>query len=138
MNRLLLLVSSASLLVVGCVSTPDPRAAASTEKGPDNTVAYYVDIESSEPGVRIEADGEDAGLTPLRLKIYGDRDGTFHHFGRFEYVIRAIPSQPGQHVQTKVYHTGGFFTDEDRIPSRIFFQMNLTPGLRLDNPPPTR
>lgn len=120
-------------LMVGC-STVEPGAGGgSVERGLDGTIAHYIEIESNPPGVRIEADGEDVGVTPVRVKVFGDRDGTFHNFGRFEYVIRAIPNGPGQHLQSKVYRTGGYFTSEDRIPRRIFFEMQLTPGLHLDN-----
>jgi hypothetical protein len=106
-------------LLAGCQSIP-PGA----ERGPDGTIAYDVLIEASEPGARIEANGEVVGNTPLHLKVFGDTDGTFHDFGAFEYVVRALPVATNQFVQTRVFHTGRMFTPEDRIPQRISFDMN--------------
>lgn len=98
------------------------------ERGPDGTVAYLVQVETSEPGARIEANGEYIGTSPVTLKIFGDRDGTFHNFGRFDYTVTALPSHPGQFAQTKVFRTGGWFTPEDRVPRRIYFEMQLHPA----------
>lgn len=106
-------------LLAGCESIP-PGA----ERGPNGTIAYDVLIEASEPGARVEANGEIVGSTPLHLKVFGDTDGTFHDFGAFEYVIRALPLATNQFVQTRVFQTGRMFTPEDRIPQRIFFDMN--------------
>lgn len=112
-------------LICGCGSTKQEKA--KIERGPDGTVAYLVQVEASEPGVKIEANGEYVGTAPTTIKIFGDKDGTFHHFGNFSYIIRALPTKPGQLVQEKTYGTGGWFTREDRIPSRIHFEMNLAP-----------
>ena len=106
-------------LLTGCETTPP-----GVERGPDGTIAYDVMVEASEPGARIEANGEFVGNTPLHLKIYGDKDGTFHDFGAYEYIIRALPLATNQFVQTRVYRTGRMFTPEDRIPQRIHFDMN--------------
>ncbi len=116
----------ALLATQGC-STPDPRVAAegTPEKGRDGTVAFLVQVEASEPDVRIEADGDSIGTAPLTLKIFGDKDGTFHNFGSPEYAIRAYPAKPGQRVQSKIYYTGQWFGREDRIPSKIYFDMNI-------------
>jgi hypothetical protein len=116
---------AAILLVItflfGCSSTD--KTTNKTEKGPDGTIAYLVHVETSEPGARIELDGNYVGLAPLDLKIYGDRDGTFHNFGSMECVIRASPSGNVGQEQFKVFRTGGLFTQEDRIPKQIFFSM---------------
>ena len=106
----------------GC-STTDSATTGAVERGRDGTIAYNVQIESSEPGVRIEANNDYIGNTPLTLKIFGDKDGTFHNFGSPDYVIRALPVKPGQHVQSKVFRTGKWFAPEDMIPKRIFFDM---------------
>src|SRR3954471_3217838 len=82
-------------LFAGCESIP-PGA----ERGPHGTMAYEVMVESSEPGVQIEVNGEVMGNTPLTLKIFGDPDGTFHDFGDFNYTIRALPVHTNQYVQT--------------------------------------
>ncbi len=113
---------AAAGLLAGCDTIP-PGA----ERGPDHTMAYNVLIESSEPGVRIEANNQYVGNTPLTLKIFGDPDGTFHDFGSYYYVIQAIPTQTNQFVQTRVFGTGHLFSHEDHIPNRIYFDMNLPP-----------
>lgn len=61
------------------------------------------------------------------LKIYGDKDGTFHNFGRYEYEVVASPVKPGQQLQRKVFKCGGWFTSEDKIPKKIFFDFGVAP-----------
>ena len=80
------LVTFLALLLVACNSLPT-----NTERGPDGTIVYRVPVEASEPGARIEVNGESIGTAPLVLKIYGDRDGTFHSFGSYEFLVRAYP-----------------------------------------------
>jgi hypothetical protein len=110
----------------GCATSNS--TAQKPERGPGGTIAYLVPIETNEPGVRIEVNGDYVGKTPITLKIFGDKDGTFHNFGRYEYVIKAYPVGPGQYVQTKVFRTGGWFTPEDRIPTRLYFDVGLEPS----------
>ncbi len=106
-------------LFTGCQTLP-PGA----EPGPHGTMAYDVLIESSPPGARIEADGELIGNTPVHLKIFGDPDGTFHDFGSFTYVVRALPVATNQFPQVRVFGTGRGFRHEDRIPKSIYFDMS--------------
>src|SRR5262245_36985932 len=100
MKKYLILAGSIACLAwfSGCDTIP-PGA----ERGPHGTMAYLVPIESSEPGVRIEANGAFVGNTPLTLKIFGDPDGTFHDFGSYEYVVQAFPLNTNQFVQTAVF-----------------------------------
>jgi hypothetical protein len=119
-SRLLLAGIAAGALLVGC-ATPLPPGA---ERGPDGTIAYTVLIDASPPGARIEANGADIGGTPVRLKIFGDPDGTFHDFGSEVYVIRALPIATNQFAQVRTFGTGHMFGPEDRIPDRIVFDMN--------------
>jgi hypothetical protein len=129
----LTLAVASALTLAGCATSNS--TAQKPERGPGGTIAYMVPVETSEPGARIEVNGEDMGKAPLTLKIFGDKDGTFHNFGSYDYTIKAYPVQQGQSVQTKVYRTGGWFTPEDRIPSRIYFQMTLettTPTQKID------
>ena len=119
------------LVFTGCASYP-PNA----ERGPQGTIAYNVQIESSDPGVRIEANNDYIGKAPCTLKIFGDRDGTFHNFGSYEYVVRAYPLNTNEYIQTKVFRTGGWFSQEDKIPSHIYFDMNeKTSGFSVELPP---
>lgn len=107
------------LALVGCVSD-------GLEHGRDGTVAYHVEIESSEPGARVEANDEYVGVTPMTLTIFGDKDGTFHNFGSSLYIINAYPVRGGQYLQRKVFSTGGgWFAGQDMIPKKIYFDMNL-------------
>ena len=108
--------------LTGCETVP-----AGVERGPHGTIAYTVPIEASEPGARIEANGEYVGNTPVTIKIFGDRDGTFHDFGSPYYVIKAMPLATNQYPQTAVYGTGRLFSREDMIPQKIYFDMNKPP-----------
>ncbi|MBA4148313.1 MAG: hypothetical protein H0X66_09370 [Verrucomicrobia bacterium] len=110
----------AAILLVGC-TTPLPPGA---EPGPRGTMAYSILVEASEPGARIEADGDYIGETPVQLKIFGDRDGTFHDFGSSVFTVRAFPVTTNQYPQTRIFHTGRMFGREDKIPGRIYFDMN--------------
>jgi len=123
---------AAAAVLVGCQSLP-PGA----EPGPHHTMAYIVPIETSGPA-RIEANGQDMGEAPLNIKIFGDPDGTFHDFGSYYYVVRAIPTSTNQFVQTKVFRTGHMMTPEDRIPSKIYFDMSrpAPPPTYYYGPPP--
>ena len=117
-----------ALLLAGCAS---PNG----ERGPDGTIAYLVEIESNEPGARVEANSEYIGKTPTTLKIFGDKDGTFHNFGSQQYLIQVFPLRTNQFVQTKVFRTGGWFSQEDRIPKRLFFDLNQkSDGFSVDLP----
>jgi len=123
--RLLASLAGGVLALSGC--TPlDPRVkeAGPVEHGRDGTVAYYISVEASEPGVRIEADGDSVGVAPLKLKVFGDRDGTFHSFGSPDYTVKAYSAGPQHTVQTKTFGTGTWFGREDRIPSKIYFDMS--------------
>lgn len=125
--RVLLPVSLASaLLLGGCATTPLPPGA---EPGPENTMAYNVLVEASSPGVRVEADGKYVGEAPVTIKIFGDPDGTFHDFGEYRYVVRAFPAQgaTNEYVQTQSFKTGRMLDSEEKIPGRIYFQMNQPP-----------
>ena len=117
-----------ALLLGGCATNSPQKA----ERGPNGTIAYLVQIEATEPGARIEANDDYVGTTPVTLKIFGDRDGTFHNFGSQEYIIRALPLNTNQTAQTKVFRTGGWFSQEDQIPHRLFFDMNQRDGASGD------
>jgi hypothetical protein len=111
-----------SLLCGGC-ATEDP----SVERGPDGTVAYSVSVEASEPGTKIEINGKVEGIAPLTLKIFGDRDGTFHNFGSDDYTVRAYPPRAEQYPQSRIFKTGTFGIREDKIPQKIYFDFSA-PG----------
>jgi PEGA domain len=110
---------TAAVVLVGCQSIP-PGA----ERGPHHTMAYDVLVDASAPGARVEVNGQDMGQTPLHIKIFGDPDGTFHDFGSYFYVVRALPVTTNQYAQAKYFRTGHMMTPEDHIPARIYFDMN--------------
>ncbi|SPE54990.1 conserved exported hypothetical protein [Verrucomicrobia bacterium] len=110
-------------LLAGCATPVAPG----TEHGPDGTIAYKVPVDSSEPGARIEVNGESVGVTPMVLKIFGDRDGTFHNFGSYEFLVRAYPPGTGRPPQTKVFYTGALMAKEDKIPQKIYFDFGPNP-----------
>lgn len=109
------LVGLALVISAGC-ATDQPGV----EKGLHNTIAYSIRVESSEPA-KIEVNNQPAGTTPLTVKVFGDRDGTFHNFGSDEFVLRAYPSRPEEFPQTKIFKTGAFGVKDDKIPERIYF-----------------
>lgn len=106
-------------IFLGCSSVPKE------ERGPDGTRAYRVNVETDPPGAKIEVNGNLVGESPVTITVYGDQDRTFHNFGSYQFIVKAFPISPGQNVQEKVFHTGGWFTSEDQIPSRIYFNLNL-------------
>jgi hypothetical protein len=120
---LLLIASVGILLVAGCASTEPPNV----EQGPHGTIAYDVLVDSTPPGAKIEANGQIVGSAPLHLKIFGDKDGTFHDFGSYYYIVRGLPVATNEYVQTRVFRTGRMFTPEDHIPQRIDFDMSQPP-----------
>ena len=113
-----------ALALAGCATTNvDPNV----ERGPNGTIAYKIPVDSSEPGARIEVNGESMGATPMTLKIFGDPDGTFHNFGSYEFVVRAYPPGTNRPAQTKIFHTGVLMGAEDKIPQKIYFDFGSKP-----------
>ena len=99
-------------------------------------MAYDVIVEASEPGAQIEANGALVGRTPVHVKIFGDTDGTFHDFGSYQYVIRALPVTTNQFVQVRAFGTGRGFSHEDLIPPHIYFDMSQRPPAYVPTMPP--
>jgi hypothetical protein len=118
-------------LLGGC-QTSGPDA----ERGPDKTVAQYLKVESSVPGISIETNGVYAGKTPLTLRIFGDAAGRFHSFGSPEYVLRALPLTTNQFLQTKVFRTGKRSSPGESVPGLVFFDMSQPAGaMQIDSFP---
>ena len=99
---------------------------------------YAIFIETSDPGSRIEVDGEYVGTAPLTVTIWGDKDGTFHGAGDGHTVFAAYPVRSGQFIQKKSFLNGAqafMFGQEDRIPARLYFDLNQKPeGLQISIP----
>jgi hypothetical protein len=128
MKTVILPLSLAAALVMTACQTPPPPPGGSVERGPHGTVPYDVLIEASAPGARIEVNGDYVGNAPLNLKVYGDKDGTFHDFGSYYYLIKALPLTTNQYAQVRAFQTGHMMTPEDRIPQRIYFDLNQPPA----------
>jgi hypothetical protein len=120
-------------MLTGCQTVPP-----GVERGPHGTVAYDILVEASSPGAKIEADGQYVGNTPVHLKVFGDRDGTFHDFGKPDYVIEAFPLSTNQFSQVRVYSTGRGFTQADRIPQRVYLDLNQKSPPPVATTPPQR
>jgi hypothetical protein len=105
-----------ALLLISC-ATSGPKS----EKGPNGTIAYSVDVDASDKGARGEVDNENLGNVPTVWKVFGDKDGTFHSFGNFEHKMTAYPISVGLQPQTKSFKTGQLFSGEDRISKKIYF-----------------
>ena len=121
------------VLVTARATNDGPRP----EKGPEGIIAYQVEVDASDKGGRIEAENEFIGNTPTVIKIFGDKDGTFHSFGKFDYRVTAYPISAELLPQTKVFKTGRLFSGEDRIPKKIFFEFGqpaTTPRAGACNP----
>jgi hypothetical protein len=133
--KYLLFAGCAALVAVltGCQTIPP-----GVERGPHGTIAYDVLVEASDPGARIEANGEYVGNTPVHLKIFGDRDGTFHDFGAYQYVAQAFPLATNQYSQVRAYGTGRGWSQADKIPQRIYFDMNQKAPPPVADAPPGR
>ena len=132
-NQLIVGALLAGFVVVGCSSGHvDHRGR------PSGTVPFEVHIDTSDPGSRIEVDGEDAGISPLTVTIWGDKDGTFHGSGDGYTEFKAYPVKPGQYIQTKRYLNGAqafMFGQQDQIPRRLYFDLNQKPeGLQIIAP----
>ena len=123
-----LIAAVTAAVLVGCSTSP-PNA----DKATKGTVHYYLRVESSEPGVTIETNGVYAGKTPMRIEVFGEKDGTFHNFGSPEYVICALPLTTNQFRQTQTFNTGNKSSPGAKIPGLLFFDMNRqNGGLLLD------
>src|SRR4051794_19937937 len=106
-------------LLAGCVTDPP-----GTEQGLGKTRSFNGPVEANQPGTKIEVNYKPLGVAPLTVKIFGDRDGTFHNFGSDEFIIRAYPSNTTQFPQTKIFKTGAMGVPDDRIPQRIIFEID--------------
>lgn len=122
----LLAFTSASIalaaFLAGC-STKAPQASVA----PAGTVPYDILITANGSGARVTVNGEDMGNTPLHLKVYGDRDGSFHDYGSYSFLVSAHPLTSDQFVQTRVFATNRNTAGGDAIPQAIQFDMYHSP-----------
>src|SRR6266446_6983466 len=92
-----LVLASLSVFVLSC-STPtssvQTSAADMTRFSPRD---YDVEVTSDPPGAAIEVNGDYRGRAPCVVKIHGTYDQKMTAHGA---VVKAIPSRPGEFVQT--------------------------------------
>ena|SRR5690348_11272319 len=126
------------LPVLVCLLPACQSSGPDTERGPDRTVATYLKVESSVPGIAIETNGVFAGKTPLTLRVFGDAAGTFHAFGSPEYRLRALCSTTNEFTQVKAFRAGTRSVPGEKIPGLIFFDMSQPGGAVLIDSIPER
>ena len=119
------------LLVTGCASPLPPGA----ERGPHGTMAYDVLVEASDPGAKIEVNGT-GGQHAVAPEDFGNRNGTFHDFESYYYILRAYPVTTNQFQQIRVFETGRNDTRQDLIPQHIYFDMNQNVPVQVPADPP--
>jgi hypothetical protein len=97
-------------------------AGCSVETPETSTTIYITKVISDPPGARIELDDDYIGVTPLEIQwevLKSNRTLTSDH------EIRALPTAPGQYVQTKSFIY--FSWNAPVAPKTIFFDMHLGP-----------
>jgi PEGA domain. len=118
-----------------------PKTTAGSYFSASEVAAYNADVStrqveilSEPPGARIEVNDDYIGDTPITTTFECDIDGRFMEITS----IRALPTQPGDYVQSKLFF-GGYLnharfaanyspsTLNNKIPARIFFDMRLGP-----------
>lgn len=110
------LAALCALLLASCAGTP-------TEQ--EQTV--LTEILSEPPGARIEVNGNYLGEAPVTTRI---RHHPADKVVMGKVIIRALPREAGQHVQTKVFQGPQYPFDPHRdvVPERVFFDMTLKPA----------
>lgn len=121
-----------ALTVTGCTATkrttaklfppPDPNKPKPL-RGPHGSWGHPVEVVTSDPGSKIEVNKEYIGDSPLTIILYGERDGAFRR--DMDYIIRAYPVRPGQNLQWKYYTGAAGGPRADRVPKKIYFDLNL-------------
>jgi hypothetical protein len=140
----LLLCTTVFVFGIGCSSSPSPQTVAQTPPAsayrsvssvpsvPVQPGKAKVEILSEPAGARIEVNDDYVGDAPITVEI-PQNSGYFTQ----ETVIRALPTEAGDYVQSKHFHFTlavsygyGYGTEAkvDKIPSRIFFNMHLGPA----------
>jgi hypothetical protein len=111
MTRLIAIL--ASLLLVACATTPEPKPAAPTAPR-----ARAMAVHSIPTGMMVMVDEEWVGITPCVVMIPADSNGGFK--GPLLTMIDAVPVTGGL-KSTKIWWPG------QRIPSRVVFTLPWAP-----------
>lgn len=119
-------------VAAGCSSTlqtAQQRSASQAQAKPAEQ--KEIQIISDPPGARIEVNQDYVGDAPITIKV-PQINGYFAQ----NTVIRALPTEAGDYVQTKSFIAGQSTMEEavslgtwgDEIPSRILFDTRLAPS----------
>ena len=101
-----------SLLITGCASGPPMKT---------------IQIDSDPQGARVEVNNEDLGKTPTTFSVKTNPEGEF--LGSWvnapvvEFTCYPPAGSIGLYVQKKQFAPNGFFKAGDRIPARLFFDL---------------
>jgi hypothetical protein len=105
-----------------------PASGAAQPPRPPIAATKTIQVMSEPPEARIEVNGDYVGDAPCSIEVPSFADGRF----RERTVIRAIPTRGGDYTQTKIFEGYAAFNNpymvSDKIPNRIFFNMNLGPA----------
>ena len=101
--------------LAGCSEYDNPYPLHGSSPG-KTLINHPLEIVSEPSGARIEVNDEYVADAPCVIKVPVDENGGSN---APLLMIRAIPSQPGEYVQTKT------FLRYDRVPNRILFSMYL-------------
>ncbi len=123
-------IALAFFFVVGCETpTPvNPNARDWYDRALGNREGYRgyrVAVEVSDPGCRIEVNGEHVATITNKVGeiiLWADADGKFR--GNQVTRIVANPVKPGQHQQSKVFAS---VRDRVSVPHQLYFDLNLEP-----------
>ena len=109
-----------------------PKTTAGSHLSASEVAAYnarmsirQVEILSEPPGARIEVNGNYIGDRPITTPLQCSSDGRFLE----HTTIRALPTIPGQYVQSKFFDGGYQYSHQlnNSVPSQVFFDMRLGP-----------
>jgi hypothetical protein len=114
-----------------------PKTTAGSHLSASEVAAYnagmstrQVEILSEPPGARIEVNDNYIGDTPITTTLQCSPDGRFLE----TTSIRALPTQPGDYVQSKFFFGGypaysafGGYPANNNLNDAIFFDMRLGP-----------
>jgi hypothetical protein len=89
---------------------------------PPQPIKHTIEIVSAPPGAHIEVNENYVGDAPCTIEVQAKEDGTFFE----KTLIRALPAQTG-YTQTKFFYSFVTPLGPNKVPNKLFFQMNLAP-----------
>jgi PEGA domain len=93
-----------------------------TPPPPPQPIKRTIEVVSEPPGAHIEVNENYVGDAPCTIEVQAKEDGTFFE----KTLIRALPAQDG-YTQTKFFYSYVTPLGPNKVPDKLFFQMNLGP-----------